>query len=290
VIGIAGDSGSGKDTFSGALTTLFGQQSVVSLSGDDYHLWDRHKPMWQVMTHLNPLANNLQGFANDLLLLISGKGIYKKHYNHVSGKMSRPTFIKSNDIIIASGLHALYLPILRTSYHLSIYLDIDEQLRKIFKIARDTHARGHSIQKVLSSFERRESDSKKYIHPQKQFSDLVFCLLPIYQKNSSQDEFPKAFKLKVTFLNQFNEQDLVRILVGILGLNVDLNLDVETSRIEMLVDGDVLAEDLELISKMICPQILEFLDIKPKWADGMLGIMQLITLSHIHQSLIKRTI
>jgi ABC-type microcin C transport system duplicated ATPase subunit YejF len=47
VIGIAGDSGAGKDTFSDSITALFGGHSVVKLSGDDYHLWDRQKPMWQ---------------------------------------------------------------------------------------------------------------------------------------------------------------------------------------------------------------------------------------------------
>ena len=35
---------------------------VVNLSGDDYHLWDRQKPIWQVMTHLNP-TNDLRDFV-----------------------------------------------------------------------------------------------------------------------------------------------------------------------------------------------------------------------------------
>ena len=36
--------------------------------------------------------------------------------------------------------------------------------------------------------------------------------------------------------------------------------------------------------------VLEFLDINPKWSDGMLGIMQLIVLSHMNQALTKRFI
>ena len=44
VLGIAGDSGAGKDTYSDALTDLFGTHSVAKLSGDDYHLWDRQNP------------------------------------------------------------------------------------------------------------------------------------------------------------------------------------------------------------------------------------------------------
>ena len=58
-----------------------------NLSGDDYHLWDRHKPMWQVMTHLNPMANDLERFSRDLLSLKDGKSIRARYYNHSTGKM-----------------------------------------------------------------------------------------------------------------------------------------------------------------------------------------------------------
>ena len=43
-IGIAGDSGAGKDTLSRSLTDIFGEHTVVHLSGDDYHVWDRYAP------------------------------------------------------------------------------------------------------------------------------------------------------------------------------------------------------------------------------------------------------
>jgi len=129
VLGIAGDSGAGKDTYSDAMKGLFGGHSVATLSGDDYHLWDRQRPMWQVMTHLNPMANDIEAFANDLVALTDGKSIQSRHYDHKSGRMSKPFEIRSNDFIFASGLHALYLPILRSCYNLSVYLDIDEELR-----------------------------------------------------------------------------------------------------------------------------------------------------------------
>jgi len=41
---------------------------------------------------------------------------------------------------------------------------------------------------------------------------------------------------------------------------------------------------------LLCPRILEFLDISPKWQDGMLGLMQLFILSHVNQALSKRFI
>ena len=132
--------------------------------------------MWQVMTHLNPRANDLEAFANDLVALSDGKPIQSRHYDHQTGRMSKPFKIKSNDFIFASGLHALYLPILRNCYSLSVYLDIDEDLRRYLKLKRDVEVRGHTRERVLGSFERREPDSAKFIRPQAAHADLLFSL------------------------------------------------------------------------------------------------------------------
>ncbi len=292
VIGIAGDSGSGKDTFADALEFLFGKHSVASLSGDDYHLWDRHKPMWQVMTHLNPMANNLDDFATDLVTLTDGKSIVSRHYNHQTGKMSRPFKIKSNDFIIASGLHALYLPILRSCYNLSIYLDIDERLRRHFKFHRDVLQRGHTLERVILSLDKREPDSARFIRPQKELADIIFSLQPLQPHklamNNVPDEHQPRLKLLVRFRNRLNEQSLARILIGVCGLHVDVLNNNGSSEVAMTIEGEISTDDIRLAATLLCPRIIEFLDIAPKWQGGMLGLMQLLTLTHIDQALIKR--
>jgi uridine kinase len=292
VIGIAGDSGAGKDTFSDAIKGLFGSHSVTTLSGDDYHLWDRQKPMWQVMTHLNPMANDLEGFANDLVALVDGRSIHTRHYEHQTGRMSRPFNIKSNDFIIASGLHALYLPILRESYNLSIYLDIDEDLRRYFKLQRDVHQRGHSPEKVLFSFDKRESDSVRFIRPQASHADLVLSLQPIHPRilEDLQGKHPLRFKVVARSRHGFNEQSLARVLIGICGLHVDMVVSNDASEVELTIEGETTAQDIALAAQMICPRIFEFMDINPQWQDGVMGLMQFITLSHINQALTKRFI
>ncbi|WP_310630227.1 uridine kinase [Paraburkholderia sp.] len=292
VLGVAGDSGAGKDTFSDAIKGLFGGHSVTTLSGDDYHLWDRQKPMWQVMTHLNPMANDLEGFANDLVDLRDGKAIQSRHYDHSTGRMSRPFRIPSNDIIIASGLHALYLPLLRECYNLSIYLDIDENLRRHFKMQRDVYQRGHSVEKVLSSFERREPDSARFIRPQAAHADLVLSLQPIHPRllEATNDKTPLRFKLVARSRHGLNELSLTRVLIGVCGLHVDMTVNRDASEVELTIEGESSAQDIELAARLVCPRIFEFLDLQPKWQDGVMGLMQLIALSHINQALTKRFI
>lgn len=292
VLGIAGDSGAGKDTLSEAMKGLFGGHSVTQLSGDDYHLWDRQKPMWQVMTHLNPMANDLDRFANDLVALIDGKSIQGRHYNHQTGQMSPIMKIKSNDIIIASGLHTLYLPLLRECYNVSVYLDIDEELRRYFKIQRDVHERGHALEKVLSSFARRDSDSERFIRPQAAYADLILSLQPIHPRLLHTVQNPESlrFKLVACARHGLNEFSLQRALVGICGLHVDRVVKPDGSGVALTLEGETSAEDIQLAAHMVCPRILEFLDIQPRWQNGVVGLMQLITLSHINQSLTRRFI
>ena len=292
VIGVAGDSGAGKDTFANAITGLFGSHSVAAISGDDYHLWDRHQPMWQVMTHINPAANDLENFATNLVSLTDGRSIQSCHYDHDSGKMSKPFTVKSNDIIIASGLHALYLPILRECYDLSIYLDIDEDLRTYFKVQRDVNKRGYTIERVLDALAKRKPDSEKFIRPQVAFADLIFSLQPIHSSSliNASEENPPRLKLVVKSRHGFNELSLKRVLIGVCGLHVDMSTNADVSEVEISIEGDASAEDIQMAAQLICPQIFEFLDLQPQWQNGVLGLMQLVTLSHINQALTRRFI
>lgn len=292
VIGVAGDSGAGKDTFANAITALFGKHSVAAISGDDYHLWDRHQPMWQVMTHINPAANDLESFAKNLVALTDGRSIQASHYDHDTGKMSRPFTVRSNDVIIASGLHALYLPILRECYDLSIYLDIDEDLRTYFKIQRDVNKRGYATDKVLDALAKRKPDSQKFIKPQAAYADLIFSLRPIHSTalDKANEQNPPRLKLVIKSRHGFNELSLKRVLIGVCGLHVDMNTNEDVSEVELSIEGDTSAQDIQMAAQLICPQIFEFLDLKPQWQNGVLGLMQLITLSHINQALTRRFI
>jgi len=289
-LGIAGDSGAGKDTLADALGGIFGKHSVVQVSGDDYHLWDRHKPMWQVMTHLNPRANDLVAFAHDVHALVDGRAVQSRHYDHVSGKMSKPRRIRSNDFIIVSGLHALYLPPLRELYDLKIYLDMDEGLRRHLKAYRDVGQREHRREQVLVDIGRREPDSRRFIRPQATQADLVLALQPIHPDTLVEVEAGTQLRLKlgVRARQGMYYEDLVRVLIGVCGLHVDIAQESADGAVELTVEGDADRDDIALAARELLPLLNELLDTTPAWQDGMLGLMQLIVLTHITQALRAR--
>lgn len=173
IIGISGPSGVGKTTISKLISYLFKNEEVLILSGDDLHKWERNHPNWEKYTHLNPISNNLELGILHLRDLKNGKSIFRKIYNHETGKFDTSTEIKSKPIIIYEGLHSLYNEEICKLIDLKIYVDTDENLTKEWKIKRDTLSRGYSEDKVIEIMNRRKNDEFLYIYPQKLNSDVI---------------------------------------------------------------------------------------------------------------------
>jgi len=138
--------------------------------------------------------------------------------------------------------------------------------------------------------EKRKPDSEKFIKPQVAFADLIFSLRPINSSslNNAIESNPPHLKLVVKSRHGFNELSLKRVLIGVCGLHVDMSTNNDISEVEISIEGDTSAQDVQIAAKLICPQVFEFLDLQPQWQNGVLGLMQLITLSHINQALTRR--
>ena len=288
VVGIAGDSGSGKDRLVDAIAGLFGEHSVVRVSGDSYHLWDRQKPMWQVMTHLNPRANDLASLAHDLQSLVTGRAVRARRYDHGAGRIGAPARLESNDFILVSGLHALYLPLLRELYDVAIFLDMSEPLRQHLKKRRDVEHRGHSEEAVDAALAKRAPDAERYIRPQVGHADLVLALEPVRPDALADNGADMPLKLVVRGRQGMYYDSLVRVLIGICGLSVDMTLNGADGSAEMIIEGETGAEDIALAAHHLLPELTELLDIHPSWQPGMLGVMQIVALVHITQALRSR--
>lgn len=290
-IGIAGDSGSGKDTLANALIGLFGAHSTTHISGDDYHIWDRSGLMWKAVTHLNPRANRLFQFTTDAVSLIRRRSIVSRHYDHSTGRYSKLREVHSNDIIIVSGLHSLFMKPLRDRLEVSFFLDMNESLRRFLKYRRDARVRGYTLKRVLQSLDARAADAQKYILPQRDNADIIFSLIPLNPDliDFEHDQLP-PLKLKVTIRNHSFHEDLARVLIGLSNLHVNMRMvDAQgTAEFEIEGEADFATEDAPLAARTLCPDIFQLLDQKPIWCGGMLGIMQLVALAAIDEASRRR--
>ena len=144
IIGVAGDSGSGKTTFTNAIRQIFGPDMVVTITLDDYHKFDREERHRLNITPLHPDANNLTQLESDVTRLKEGKAIEKPVYNHASGTFDSPVPFPSKKIIILEGLHTLFTPTLRSLVDFSVFVDPDPEVKYEWKRQRDLEQRGYS--------------------------------------------------------------------------------------------------------------------------------------------------
>ena len=282
-IGISGDSGAGKSTLIEMIKNIFGEKNILFLEGDGDHKWERGNEMWKQITALNPKANYIHKQADDLNNLRRSQNVFRVEYDHDTGKFTESSKVKSKPYIVLCGLHALYLPKMRKNLDLKIYMDVDEKLRRYWKIQRDTYHRGYSKEKVLESIEQRMPDAIKYIYPQKKYADILI----------------KYFDRTLTDYTVKNHNVKLDLEIT---LNADINLDnfiFELRQLDIVVNHDY-KDDLTKqvvifssenlndkiinfsnIAERIIPNLDEILNRDLSYVNNLNGIIEMIILISI---------
>ncbi|MCC6128339.1 MAG: phosphoribulokinase [Acidobacteria bacterium] len=178
IIGIVGDSAAGKTTISRGLEQILGPDRVTHVCTDDYHKYDRRERAKLGITALHPDCNFLDIMELQLERLHYGQPILKPVYDHSTGSLVRPEYVQPKEFIIVEGLLGFYTEAMRPFYDVKVYLDPPEDLRKVWKIKRDTTKRGYSAEEVLKEWEKRRDDSTTFIRPQRAHADIVVSFFP----------------------------------------------------------------------------------------------------------------
>lgn len=173
IIGVAGDSGSGKSTFARGLTATLGKERVKTICVDDYHKLDRQGRKERGVTALNFAANDLSLLARHLKQLHRGRTIMKPIYDHSDGTLAKPEPFSPAPIIIVEGLHPFATKALRDQIDLAVYVDPSSHVKEGWKIKRDVQQRGHSREAVLKSIRERKPDYRTFVKPQRGLADMV---------------------------------------------------------------------------------------------------------------------
>ncbi len=139
-LGIGGDSGVGKSILLMRLDELLGER-LLQIEGDGEHKWERGDSNWSKFTHLDPKANYIHRQAEAIQALKNNETISRIEYNHRDGKFSEPIKVFPKEFIVIAGLHPFYLPKSRKIIDIKIFVNTDEQLRRHWKILRDTKKR-----------------------------------------------------------------------------------------------------------------------------------------------------
>lgn len=295
MIGIAGDSGVGKNTLSAILADILGESNSVILEGDDYHRWERAADEWEVYTHLNPRANHLPTLANHTLELMMGRFVMQRRYDHATGSFTTPQAISPNKTIIIQGLHALYLKDMREALDLKIFLSAEKMLQLAWKIKRDVNERRHTPEKIMDLMEKRSQDAAAHIAPQKNVADwhIEYRLSePVTKADILKGKDP-AWYVRFVVWNDAPWS----LVTDALSKSGECEIDHEEipgdiDRTAFSIKGEPRVETIERIAKSIFVNIRHITRSRrePRWRAGIAGVCQLMTLTLLQDKMLHDSI
>lgn len=172
IIGIAGDSGSGKTTYSNGIRRLLGIDLVQTITLDGYHKENREQRKTSGKLPLDPEANNLDLIYRHLKSLKYGMPVEVPIYNHKVGDFENPVKLTPGPIIIIEGLHALY-PEFINFYDFKLFVDPTREIKWQWKSDRDIEARHHEKKELYEEMLKRETAYKRFIDFQKTNASAV---------------------------------------------------------------------------------------------------------------------
>ncbi|MCB0413925.1 MAG: hypothetical protein KDD50_06305 [Bdellovibrionales bacterium] len=289
LIGIGGDSGAGKDTFSNVLKEIIGEDNYIQNDGDDYHRWERGHQKWAEKTHLDPSANHMFLPYLHMKEMKEGISVYKKKYDHKTGKFTDLVLHQNRSFVFYVGLHTFYLQKVRELLDLKIFVDPDEKLRNYWKIQRDQEKRGYTKEQVLENIQKRQSDSDQFIKPQREFSDWVVNYVPVSTIDDNYEvREPLSVKVRHYVRNDIDLEPMLAELERVDGLRISWNYDSDFKFQVLEVEGDISVEKVYEIGSRLFWELKEvFSDDKINWKSGYEGILQLIFLLFIRENYIN---
>ncbi len=203
IILISGPSSSGKTTSAKKLSMYLKTMGLnpVPISLDNYFLNredtplnENGKPDFESLR-----AIDIKLFNNQMAKLLKGNKVTLPRFDFITGKKvyEENLQLKSNDILVVEGLHAISDDLLteipknkKYKIYISplVYLNIDDDnrinltdIRLLRRMVRDNRTRGYSPSHTLNNWADVRNGEEKYVFPYQDCADVVFNTFLAYE-------------------------------------------------------------------------------------------------------------
>ncbi len=195
LIGITGESASGKSTICNEITNFISRfnQPVAIVRTDNY--FNDISDLIKKYGSFDALRDNgydidspknfqLDIMRNDLEAIARGEDIDIPRYllNGTGVSVPKSMHIKSDKIIIVEGVATMYEPI-QDIFDIKIFVEADEEIRKERFMSRAVNARNQDLENAQKHWEYVLDAGKKYIIPSRDNMDIILngdCNLPYF--------------------------------------------------------------------------------------------------------------
>ena len=278
VIGVSGGIGSGKSIFVDILSKLFGNEQVLKISEKDYYQWGPSSPMWKALTPLDPRSSHLSKMIYDLQNALDGKVFKGRVYNKKYKKFIYKNKQNLRQVVLLDSVFSFYSEQLLEIEDVSFFVEANNCL----------NLNSGVDDKEIMQNSQLKLDFKKFIQPQKSRADIVYTLSPINPNMNDVELSDSKVNLNVVIRGGIYHQELLKVLIGVCGLQVNIKHPDNLNMVDIDIQGDVDAEDIKFASNIMTPNLSEFIDNEYGFANGKLGLMQMIALVEIDHALKRR--
>jgi uridine kinase len=177
IVGVSGGSGSGKSTIVDMLREKFGEEGLLVLNMDHYYKDLSHLTTSQrdATNFDHPQALDMDLLVSHVSMLKAGQAIKRPTYDFATHtRSSEEVTLAPIGAIVIDGILSLYDERLRALYNLSVYVDVDADLRFIRRLRRDMAERGRSMDSVVEQYlDTVKPMHDRYVTPQKAMADVI---------------------------------------------------------------------------------------------------------------------
>lgn len=169
LVGVAGGSGSGKTTFTRRIIDAVASSSLGVLHQDHYYL-DGDQPNFD-----HPAAFDWGLLRQHLSVLKSGGTVAVPHYDYARNRRTRETTVLGPcGAVVLEGIFALWKPEIRELFDLTIYLNVEADIRFIRRLHRDIRERGRTVDGIIRQYyDTVRPMHHEFLEPTRQYAHLI---------------------------------------------------------------------------------------------------------------------
>ena len=176
IIAIAGGTGSGK-TYIAKKLQATDPHNIAIVSHDRYYKDRSDKPLEERkgLNYDEPAALDNELFQKHIEQLKTGEVIDMPQYDFSTHtRMEKTTKVSPTPVMIIEGILILTDPEIRKFFDLTIFIDVDNDIRLARRLTRDVGQRDRTFQESLNQYLiSAQPMHDKYVQPGKDYSDLI---------------------------------------------------------------------------------------------------------------------
>ena len=183
VIGIGGGTASGKTTITDMLKKHFDSKITV-ITCDNYY-YSRDDLDFEQRKKINydlPDSIEIQRIVEDIRKLRAGNEIYQPTFSFKTLLREEKTIRTSPaSLLVIDGMFLMYFKELRDFCDITVYVDVDSEVRFARRLIRDTTIHNRPVDFIIDQYLNMAKPMHNiYVEPYKKYADFI---IPFYEDN-----------------------------------------------------------------------------------------------------------